>query len=97
VRLLDGAGNAGGDGEALKTCRLWLAMDIVTTKLDTSMGGTVEGDVCEGDAGDSLASEAKVSAAPAFSTAGDKATVAFDTRRRWPGDKLPSRTDMPRG
>jgi hypothetical protein len=86
------------------TWRLWLAMDIVTTKFDKSMGGTCVGE-CEGDVGaPSASAAAEVSAAaessPSVSAAavvGGGDAASLDMRRRWPGDRLPSSTAMPMG
>ena len=71
------------------TWRLWLAIDIVTTKLDRSMGGTL-GAGCEGEAGESSASAAAGMPAAAESSLFISATAAvvggdaasFDMRRR---------------
>ena len=44
MRTLRDTRDAHGQNDKCKTCRLWLAIDMVTTKLDKSMGGTVGGE-----------------------------------------------------
>lgn len=88
-----------------RTCRLWLAIDMVTTKLDTSMGGTAGGASCEGEEVLTSASAVEASspaassifAAAAAGAAGGAEAASFDIRRRLPGDILPSSRAKPMG